>query len=89
MPLTEAVWHARRGRGSRSRPRRGWDALTPAQRRVADLVAQGLTNAEVAEHLFVGPETVKSHVAGVLAKLGMSSRWELRGASPYSAQGQD
>ena len=78
----EAVWQARRGRGPRHRPLRGWDALTPAQRRVADLVAQGLTNAQVAEQLCLGPETVKSHVARVLEKLEVSSRWGLRGASP-------
>ena len=78
----EAVWYARRGRGPRRRPPRGWDALTPAQRRVAALVAEGLTNAQVAEQLGLGPETVKSHVAKVLAKLDMSSRWELRAAIP-------
>ncbi|HEV2810852.1 MAG TPA: LuxR C-terminal-related transcriptional regulator [Acidimicrobiales bacterium] len=79
----EAVWQARRGRGPRHRPPQGWDALTPAQRRVTDLVAQGLTNAQVAEQLCLGPETVKSHVAKVFDKLGMSSRWELR-AAPQS-----
>lgn len=78
LSRTEAVWYARRGRGPRRRPPRGWDALTPAQRRVAALVAEGLTNAQVAEQLGLGPETVKSHVAKLLAKLGMSSRWELR-----------
>jgi DNA-binding CsgD family transcriptional regulator len=89
MPVGEAVWHARRGRGRRNRPGRGWEALTPAQRRVAELVAQGLSNAEVAAQLFVGPETVKTHLAGVLAKLGMSSRWELRGAPHFSAETED
>lgn len=82
MSPSEAVWYARRGRGPRRRPPRGWDALTPAQRRVAALVAEGLTNAQVAEQLGLGPETVKSHVAKVLAKLDVSSRWELRGVSP-------
>lgn len=75
----EAVWLARRSRGPRRPPRQGWDTLTPAESRVADLVAQGMTNAEVAEQLSLGAETVKSHVARVLAKLGMSSRWDLRG----------
>jgi len=77
LPLGEAVWQARRGRGRRGRPRRGWEALTPAQRRVAHLVIDGLTNAEVADRLFVGSETVKSHLAVVFAKLGLRSRREL------------
>ena len=82
LPQEEAVWHTRRGRGPRRRPSSGWDALTPAQRRVAELVAHGMTNAEVAEQLCLGLETVKSHVAKTLAKLGMASRWDLRSPSP-------
>ena len=64
--------------GFASWTRRGWDALTPAQRRVAALAAQGLSNAQIAERLIVTPETVKGHVAKVLAKLGVSSRHQLR-----------
>lgn len=89
MPQREAVWYARRGRGPRVRPSRGWEALTPAQRRVAELVAQGLSNAEVADRLFIGQETVKSHVSEVLAKLGMSSRWEVRDAPSIPAGERD
>jgi DNA-binding CsgD family transcriptional regulator len=53
------------------------DGLTPAERRVADLVAQGRTNAEVAAALFLSERTVASHLTRVYAKLGVRSRTEL------------
>jgi pimeloyl-ACP methyl ester carboxylesterase/DNA-binding CsgD family transcriptional regulator len=62
------------------RPRRpvtGWAALTNAERRVADLVAAGLANREVAEHLCVSRYTVETHLKHVFAKLGVASRAEL------------
>jgi DNA-binding CsgD family transcriptional regulator len=51
--------------------------LTPSERRVADLVAQGRTNAEVASALFLSQRTVASHLTHVYAKLGVRSRTEL------------
>ena len=53
------------------------DGLTPSERRVADLVAQGRTNAEVAATLFLAERTVASHLTRVYAKLGVRSRTEL------------
>ena len=53
------------------------DGLTPAERRVADLVAEGRTNAEVAATLFLAERTVASHLTHVYAKLGVRSRTEL------------
>jgi DNA-binding CsgD family transcriptional regulator len=55
----------------------GWAALTDSELAVARLVAQGFTNREVAEHLFVSPHTVSSHLRHVFAKLGVNSRFEL------------
>ncbi len=55
------------------------DGLTPAERRVADLVAKGRTNAEVAAALFLAERTVASHLTHVYAKLGVRSRTELAG----------
>lgn len=49
-------------------------ALTPRETQVLGLVAQGLTNAEVAAELVVGVETVRTHVAAVLAKLDARDR---------------
>jgi DNA-binding CsgD family transcriptional regulator len=53
------------------------EGLTPAERRVADLVAEGRTNAEVAAALYLAERTVASHLTHVYAKLGVRSRTEL------------
>lgn len=64
-------------RGSRSARRRagsGWEALTPAELKVALLVAQGRSNPEIANALFLSPRTVQTHVSHILAKLQVRSR---------------
>jgi DNA-binding NarL/FixJ family response regulator len=48
--------------------------------RVANLVAAGMSNSEVAEALHVSVHTVKTHVKTVLAKLSIRSRWQMAGA---------
>ena len=53
------------------------EGLTPAERRVAALVAEGRTNREVAAALFLGERTVETHLSHVYAKLGVRSRAEL------------
>jgi predicted ATPase/DNA-binding CsgD family transcriptional regulator len=87
LGLAEALAYARRGRGSRSRPHSGWASLTPTERRVALLVCQRLTNAEIAEQLFVSTLTVKSHLTRVFAKLGARDRRQLAAALEGSAKG--
>ncbi|WP_404819323.1 helix-turn-helix transcriptional regulator [Streptomyces marincola] len=59
------------------RPMSGWDSLTKAERRVAELVAGGLTNRQVASQLFVSPHTVGFHLRQVYRKLGLRSRVDL------------
>ena len=55
----------------------GWEALTPGEREVAALIAQGLTNAEVADRLRASPFTVDGRLRRVFAKLSVSTRVEL------------
>jgi len=60
----------------RGRPDAGWD-LTATEREVAGLVAEGLTNREVAARLYVSQKTVEFHLRNVFRKLGVRSRTEL------------
>jgi DNA-binding NarL/FixJ family response regulator len=48
--------------------------LTDQERRVLDLIGEGMTNRQIAERLFVAEKTVKNYVTSVLAKLGMERR---------------
>ena len=64
----------RRRRVPRERSETGWDAMTDSELTVARLVAQGFTNREVAEQLFVSPHTVSSHLRSIFAKLDVNSR---------------
>jgi DNA-binding CsgD family transcriptional regulator len=67
-----------------ARPRRtaltGVDALTASERRVAEMAAEGLTNREIAQALFVTEKTVEWHLGQAYRKLEISSRSELAGA---------
>ena len=48
--------------------------LTTRQREVIELLAQGLTNGQIAQSLFVSPQTIKNHLHQITAKLGVSGR---------------
>jgi DNA-binding NarL/FixJ family response regulator len=77
-------------RGTRTinrRPAVGWGALTETERTVAKLVADGLSNPEIARSLFVSRRTVETHVAHILGKLQLRSRVDLRLAAADISQG--
>jgi len=52
-------------------------ALTPSERRVAELAASGMTNKDVAAALFISPKTVEANLGRIYRKLGINSRAEL------------
>jgi len=68
-------------RATGARPRRialtGVESLTPSERRIARMAAEGPTNREIAQALFVTPKTVEIHLSSVYRKLGISSRSQL------------
>jgi predicted ATPase/class 3 adenylate cyclase/DNA-binding CsgD family transcriptional regulator len=77
MSARAAADYASRGRGKRGRPSSGWLSLTPTESRVADLVAEGLTNPQIAERLFVSRRTVQTHLYNIFSKVGVQNRTEL------------
>lgn len=63
--------------GTRRRPKCGLDSLTPTERRIAALVADGRSNPDIARVLVVSPRTVQFHVSAILRKLDVHSRVEI------------
>jgi DNA-binding CsgD family transcriptional regulator len=63
----EARWLGRR-------PLVGWASLTECERALAVLVADGMTNRQLAEHLFISRHTVDSHLRHIFRKLDINSR---------------
>jgi DNA-binding NarL/FixJ family response regulator len=52
----------------------GTEALSPAEQRILELVAQGLTNADIARQLWVTETTIKFHLSRIYRKLGVGNR---------------
>ena len=63
------------GGGARSWPK-GHGTLTKRESEVLPLVAAGLSNADIAERLFISRRTAEHHVASIIAKLGLRNRAE-------------
>jgi len=57
--------------------------LTDQERKILELIAEGLTNRQIGEHMFLAEKTVKNYVSNLLSKLGMSRRTE---AAAYAAR---
>lgn len=84
--LDDAIAYALRGRGPRQRPPSGWDSVTPTEHKVIALVAEGLSNPQIAERLVISRRTVSTHLSHIFAKLGVSSRAELASVATKRAQ---
>jgi DNA-binding CsgD family transcriptional regulator len=85
LRLADAIAYVQRSRGPRDRPLGGWDSLTPTERRVATLAAEGHSNPQIAQQLFISRSSVKLHLTRAYGKLGVSSRTELAHHSPPPA----
>jgi len=74
LDRAEQLQRLARGRGAELE---AWHPLTVREFEVAGKVAEGLTNAQIAEALFVSPKTVSAHIEHILAKLGATRRAEI------------
>jgi DNA-binding CsgD family transcriptional regulator len=77
LPILRRAEELDRSARSRSGQQEPWHPLSTREFEVARLVAQGMTNAEIAEQLFVAPKTVSAHIEHILAKLGVARRAEI------------
>jgi DNA-binding CsgD family transcriptional regulator len=86
-PLAERARHELHAAGGRPRRPRtsGVDSLTPSERRIAEMAADGLSNPEIAQALFVTRKTVEAHLGNAYRKLDIRSRGELPAALRVSA----
>lgn len=60
-------------------PATRWSSLTKTEREVAALVAEGMTNRQIAECMIIAPTTVRNHLSSAYSRLGIKSRTELAG----------
>jgi len=77
LSLEDAVAYVRRARGARKRPSSGWASLTPTELEIVRRAAEGLTNPEIGERMFISRGTVKVHLSHIYAKLGLRNRSEV------------
>ena len=80
-PLAERARSELHATGARPRTTAlsGVESLTPSEKRVADLAADGMSNREIAQELYVTPKTVEVHLSNTYRKLEIRNRRELPG----------
>src|SRR6185369_16562128 len=76
-PLQSRADELARTSRARGGAEEAWWPLTAREFEVARLVAEGLTNAEIAERLTIAPKTASAHIEHILAKLGVTRRAEI------------
>jgi DNA-binding CsgD family transcriptional regulator len=85
-PINVAI--ADRQRRRDGHPTFGWESITDTERTVIELVAEGLTNRETGERLFLSHHTVGFHLRSIFNKLGVGSRVELTRAAVEHGAGR-
>ena len=70
-------WGSKRSEHARRRTVEAADSLTPQEVRIARLAAEGASNPDIADQLYVSRRTVESHLTKIYTKLGVSSRTQL------------
>lgn len=82
IPWGERARQELRAAGERSERRatEAWDSLSPQELQIAELAADGLSNREIGQRLYISHRTVGSHLYRIFPKLGITSRHELRDA---------
>ena len=80
IPWSERARQQLRATGEKARPRipEARDQLTPQELQIAQMAADGLTNREIGQKLYLSHRTISSHLYRVFPKLGITSRGELR-----------
>ena len=73
--------------GADAAGRRGLEMLSRREREVVPLLAEGLSNAEIAKQLFITPKTVEHHVTNILGRLGLHTRTEVAAWAHRTAGG--
>jgi len=89
-PWSERARQLLRATGETSRPRtpEARDQLSPQELQIAQLAAEGLTNREIGQKLYLSPRTVSSHLYRTYPKLGITSRIQVREALERKNPGQ-
>jgi predicted ATPase/DNA-binding CsgD family transcriptional regulator len=77
LTISDTVALALRSRGTRRRPLIGPESLTPTERSVAELAADGKSNQEISGQLLMSVPTVKTHLSRTFSKLGIANRAQL------------
>lgn len=67
----------------------GWESLTWSERRIIDLVCEGLSNPQIGERLHISRRTVSTHLYRIFKKVHVSSRAELVAKAVRSERGHD
>jgi DNA-binding NarL/FixJ family response regulator len=82
--VTATVLNRLRSGGEQEDPR--YASLSPQERRILDLIAEGMTNRQIASQLYLAEKTVKNYVSSLLHKLGFERRTE---AAVYATRRRD